>query len=96
MLRYFKSLDMDFRFKSTSELPEEIRKKLLFGSKFENKSSEELALKSEMDVVLTQLIELIETDVDIYVTIPGFLKISLKLHAPLLTNFFKKYLGGLF
>lgn len=33
LLKYFKSLDIDMKFNSTSELPELIRKKVFFGKK---------------------------------------------------------------
>jgi len=39
-LKYFKGIDVDLRFNSTSELPENIRKKILFGKKLQDSNPE--------------------------------------------------------
>lgn len=40
-LKYFKNLDVDLRFNSTNDLPENIRKKVLFGKKLQQAAPEQ-------------------------------------------------------
>lgn len=92
-LRYFKGIDVDLRFNSTSELPENIRKKVLFGKRLQDATVEQRKLKEEMDSVLNVLIETVDADVSVFFTIPNFIAIKASAHAPSLSVFLKNYAG---
>jgi len=46
-----------------------------------------------MDAVLNVLLDVVDADVDLYLTIPNFVAIKIGAHAPYLTAFLRAYMG---
>lgn len=56
-IKNFKLIDVDFRFKSTDELPSLIKNQVLFGENFQNQSEQELALPLAQTKQVKKIIE---------------------------------------
>eukprot|EP00825_Cyclidium_porcatum_P046158 TRINITY_DN7194_c0_g1_i3.p2 TRINITY_DN7194_c0_g1~~TRINITY_DN7194_c0_g1_i3.p2 ORF type:complete len:198 (+),score=42.16 TRINITY_DN7194_c0_g1_i3:149-742(+) len=94
-LKYFKSLDVDMRFNSTNELPEPIKKKVLFGKRLQELLPEEKKMKDNIDQTLNVLLDFLDTDIDIYFSVPDAFILQINGHAPSLSTFLKSF-GGYF
>lgn len=74
-------------------MPEFIRKKVLFSKKLQDATVEQKKLKDQMDAVLNVLLDVVDADVDLYLTIPNFVAVKIGAHAPYLTAFLRAYMG---
>lgn len=74
LLSTFGSVEFDFKFKSSAELPPTLRQKALTG-KFSEIPSEERSLPPGGDEFLNSLLEFVETDLDVYFTLSQILAV---------------------
>lgn len=96
LFKYFSSLDIDLKFNSSEELPDFIKKDVLFGKKMCELSAEQNKLKENMDSMLTVLLDCVNTDVELYFTVPDGIAVDIKGHGASFSEFIKAFGGYMF
>eukprot|EP00825_Cyclidium_porcatum_P000556 TRINITY_DN10185_c0_g2_i3.p3 TRINITY_DN10185_c0_g2~~TRINITY_DN10185_c0_g2_i3.p3 ORF type:complete len:129 (+),score=22.75 TRINITY_DN10185_c0_g2_i3:285-671(+) len=95
LLKSFTNLEMDLKFASSEEFPDLIKKQVLAGKSLCTLTAEQKKLKESMDSALNVLLETIDTDVELYFTIPDGAALEVKGRAPSLSQFIKTFGGFL-
>jgi hypothetical protein len=81
LFKHFKSFDIDLRFKGTDDLPETIKKRVLFGKKLSNMDQNDRVMPDD-ERVPHDVFDALGDEHEFWFTIPNFVAVHVKVKLP--------------